>query len=125
MKLVSEALYASPLSLTPQPISSTAFRVPIARPDWEKRQQLVRQASELCENARMSVRSTRGKGLKDSKSDLDAKLVNKEDGRNDVKVVRQFLSIRVLAHADNIYSCVAGRINEKTDGRGRCYFRKG
>ncbi|KAK4701881.1 ribosome recycling factor, partial [Phenoliferia sp. Uapishka_3] len=85
MKAVSQALYDSPLSLTPQAASATSFRVPVPRPDWDKRQQLVRQAQDLCESARVSIRAVRGKGQKEIKSDVDAKLANKEEGRADTK----------------------------------------
>ena len=94
MKAVSQALYDSPLGLTPQAASSTSFRVPIPKPDWDKRQLLVRQAQDLCENARVAVRAVRGKGQKDIKSDVDAKLVNKEEGRGDTKKVVASLCVR-------------------------------
>lgn len=87
MKVVSEAIYASPLSLVPQSLSTTSYRVPISRPDWDKRETLVRQASELCETARVNIRTIRGKGQKDIKADVDAKLIGKEDGRGDAKKV--------------------------------------
>ncbi|KAL8276164.1 hypothetical protein RQP46_011422 [Phenoliferia psychrophenolica] len=85
MKAVSQALYDSPLGLAPQAASATSFRVPVPKPDWDKRQLLVKQAQDMCENARVAVRAVRGKGQKDIKSDVDAKVVNKEEGRGDTK----------------------------------------
>ena len=97
MKVVSQALYDSPLGLAPQAASATSFRVPIPKPDWDKRQQLVRQAQDLCESARVAVRAIRGKGQKDIKADVDAKIVNKEDGRGDTKKVG----------ADSVQKCMS------------------
>lgn len=91
MKFVSAALYASPLSLTPQQTGETTLKVPIARPDWDKRQVLVKQAAELCENARVAIRATRGKGQKDIKLDLDGKVIGKEEARTEGKAVRFLL----------------------------------
>ena len=80
-------MYASSLNLTPQATSATALRVPIPKADWDKRQQFVRQASDLCENARVAVRNARTKGTKDIKSDVDGKIVSKDEGRSDTKKV--------------------------------------
>lgn len=85
---VSKALYASSLSLTPQVLSPTTLKVPIPKPDWEKRQELVRKAGEICENGRVLIRSIRGKGMKDIKTDVDMKVVGKEGSRGEVKKVR-------------------------------------
>jgi ribosome recycling factor len=41
----------------------------------------------VCENARVAVRNTRGKGVKEIKSDVDGKIVSKEEARNDTKKV--------------------------------------
>lgn len=87
LKAVSQALYASSLNLAPQATSATALRVPVPRADWDKRQQLARQASELCESARVAVRSSRTKGQKDLKSDIDAKAFSKDEGRSETKRV--------------------------------------
>lgn len=46
----------------------------------------------MCENARVAVRNTRGKGVKEIKSDVDGKIVSKEEARNDTKKVRSSTS---------------------------------
>lgn len=93
MKPVTQALYDSALSLTPQAASSTSIRVPIPRPDWDKRQQLVRQAQDLCETARVAIRSVRARGQKEIKGDVDSKVATKDDGRNDSKKVRSLVGL--------------------------------
>lgn len=90
MKVVTAALYASSLSITPQQLSSSTLRVPIPRADWDKRQALVKQAAELCELSRVSIRNSRNKGQKDIKADLDAKVIGKEEARSEGKAVSIF-----------------------------------
>ncbi|CEQ39071.1 SPOSA6832_00585 [Sporobolomyces salmonicolor] len=85
VKAVTAALYASPLNLTPQPTSATSIRVPVPRPDWDKRQQLVRDAQALCEKARIAIRQVRTDGQKEIKADVDAKVVGKEEARTETK----------------------------------------
>ncbi|GAA6010897.1 hypothetical protein JCM11491_004590 [Sporobolomyces phaffii] len=80
VKAVTAALYASPLNLTPQPSGATSIRVPVPRPDWDKRQGLVRDAQDLCEKARIAIRQTRNDGQKEIKKDVDAKVVGKSEG---------------------------------------------
>lgn len=82
LKPVSAAIFASPLSLAPQAISATALRVPIPRADWDKRQQLVKQASDLAEQARIGVRLVRTKAQKEIKAELE-----KSDGVHEAKKV--------------------------------------
>ncbi|GAA6053682.1 hypothetical protein JCM3770_001694 [Rhodotorula araucariae] len=85
VKAVTAAIYASPLNLTPQPAGSTSLRVPVPKADWDKRQQLVRDAQALCEKARIAVRQVRTDGQKDIKRDQDAKVVGKEEARTEGK----------------------------------------
>lgn len=105
LKAVSHAIYASPLSLAPQHISATTLRVPIPRPDWDKRQALVKQASELCEHARVAVRAARGKGQKEIKADVDGKAIGKDEGRSEVKKVRSTGVDCLHGEADQSLSC--------------------
>lgn len=63
------------------------MKVPVPRPDWEKRQELARKAGEICESCRVVIRAVRGKGMKDIKSDVDSKIVGKEGSRGEVKKV--------------------------------------
>lgn len=88
VKPVTAALYASPLNLTPQPSGSTTIRVPVPKPDLDKRQQLVRDAQNLCEKARIAVRQVRIDGQKEIKADVDGKVIGKEEGRSEGKKVR-------------------------------------
>ncbi|GAA6035009.1 hypothetical protein JCM8097_002141 [Rhodosporidiobolus ruineniae] len=85
MKPVEAALYASPLNLTPQPSGATTLRVPVPKPDLSKREQLVRDAQNLCEKARIAVRQVRTDGQKEIKKDVDGKVIGKEDGRAEGK----------------------------------------
>ncbi|GAA6012642.1 hypothetical protein JCM10207_009066 [Rhodosporidiobolus poonsookiae] len=85
VKPVTAALYASPLNLTPQASGATSIRVPVPRPDWDKRQQLVRDAQNLCEKARIAVRQVRTDGQKEIKADVDNKVIGKEEGRSEGK----------------------------------------
>ncbi|KAM0746253.1 ribosome recycling factor [Meredithblackwellia eburnea MCA 4105] len=83
LKPVSAALYASPLSLTPQPHphSSLSLRVPVPKPDWDKRHVLVRQAGDACEGARVAVRAVRARGVREIKD----KVGSKDEGRSEGK----------------------------------------
>ncbi|TNY23340.1 ribosome recycling factor-domain-containing protein [Rhodotorula diobovata] len=85
VKPVTAAIYASPLNLTPQPAGATSIRVPVPRPDWDKRQQLVRDAQALCEKARIAVRQVRIDGQKEIKRDQDNKIVGKDEARTEGK----------------------------------------
>lgn len=98
MKPVTAAIYASPLNLTPQPAGATSIRVPVPRPDWDKRQSLVRDAQSLCEKARIAVRQVRIDGQKEIKRDQDAKIVGKDEARTEGKKVRS--TSLILAHYD-------------------------
>ncbi|BGP19025.1 hypothetical protein JCM10213_009265 [Rhodosporidiobolus nylandii] len=85
MEPVTAALYASPLNLTPQSTGATTIRVPVPKPDNDKRQQLVRDAQALCEKARIAVRQVRTDGQKEIKADVDRKVIGKEEGRAEGK----------------------------------------
>ncbi|GAA5901987.1 Rrf1p [Sporobolomyces salmoneus] len=85
VKPVTAAIYASPLNLTPQPSGATSIRVPVPKPDWDKRQGLVRDAQDLCEKARIAIRQTRNDGQKEIKKDVDGKVIGKEEGRQEGK----------------------------------------
>ena len=54
----------------------------------ETRTQLTKKASDLCENARISIRAARHQGQKDLKADQDNKVVGEGDARKDTKKVR-------------------------------------
>lgn len=90
---MTAAIYASPLNLTPQPSGATSIRVPVPKPDWDKRQALVRDAQDLCEKARIAIRQTRNDGQKEIKKDVDNKVIGKEEGRQEGKKVCLSLSI--------------------------------
>ncbi|GAA5885034.1 hypothetical protein JCM6882_007203 [Rhodosporidiobolus microsporus] len=85
VKPVTAALYASPLNLTPQPSGATTIRVPVPKPDLDKRQQLVRDTQNLCEKARIAIRQIRTDGQKEIKADVDKKVIGKEEGRSEGK----------------------------------------
>ncbi|POY76139.1 hypothetical protein BMF94_0862 [Rhodotorula taiwanensis] len=85
IKAVSSAIYASPLNLAPQPSGASSLRVPVPRPDLDKRQQYVRDAQALCEKARNTIRAHRVDGQKDIKKDVDAKVVGTSEARTEGK----------------------------------------
>lgn len=85
MKAVSAAIYASPLNLAPQPSGAATLRVPVPRPDLDKRQQYVRDAQALCEKARNTIRAHRIDGQKDIKRDVDDKVVGTSEARTEGK----------------------------------------
>lgn len=91
LRAVTQAIQTSPLGLNPQHGGNTTVRVPISKPDWDKRQQLVREASHLCENARVSIRAARHQGQKEIKHDVDNKVIGKEEGRSETKKVSALL----------------------------------
>ena len=51
----------------------------------ETRTQLTKKASDLSENARISIRAARHQGQKDLKADQDNKVVGEGDARKDSK----------------------------------------
>lgn len=81
LKAVLASLFASPLSLTPQTLSPTSLLVPVPKPTWEKRKVLVKDASALCESARVRIRGVRGKGGRELKE------FEKEEGKREGKKV--------------------------------------
>ncbi|GAA5970001.1 hypothetical protein JCM3765_007273 [Sporobolomyces pararoseus] len=102
VKPVTAAIYASPLNLTPQPASSTSIRVPVPKPDWDKRQQLVRDAQDLCEKSRIQIRMIRNEGQKEIKKDLDNKIIGKEEGRQESKKLDE-LTKKKTTEVDKIF----------------------
>lgn len=92
------------LSLNPSVVDETTLRVPVprsavqlstakfllspCRPDMQTRTQLTKKASDLAENARISIRAARHQGQKDLKADQDNKVVGEGDARKDTKHVR-------------------------------------
>lgn len=89
--------------------------MPVPRADWDKRQQLVRQASELCESARVAVRSSRTKGQKDLKSDIDAKAFSKEEGRGETKRVSRCSHQSLSSPADSSFLQLDTSTKKRTD----------
>ncbi|KAK4052994.1 hypothetical protein OIO90_004118 [Microbotryomycetes sp. JL221] len=85
LKPVSQAIYTSQHNFAPQPISPTVLKVPVPKPNLETRRQLVKQTSDLCEQARVAVRGVRTKSHKDIKADIDDKLSSKDEGQKDGK----------------------------------------
>ncbi|KAK4048761.1 hypothetical protein OIV83_004527 [Microbotryomycetes sp. JL201] len=85
VKAVSQAIYSSPHNFAPQTVSPTTMRVPVPKPNMDTRKQLVKQASDLSEQARTAIRGTRTRGHKDIKADVDGKLSSKDEGQKDGK----------------------------------------
>lgn len=63
----------------------------LARPDMNLRNELAKQASTLCENARTSIRAARHQGQKDIKKDENAKTVSGEEATREMKKVSSSL----------------------------------
>ncbi|BGO88935.1 hypothetical protein JCM10020v2_000555 [Rhodotorula toruloides] len=85
VKLVSDAIYASPLGLAPLPEGDTKLRVPVPKADDDKRHQLVRDAQTLCEKTRQAIRKVRTDGQKDIKRDTDQKIIGTSEARQEGK----------------------------------------
>lgn len=128
MKAVSAAIYASPLNLAPQPSGAATLRVPVPRPDLDKRQQYIRDAQALCEKARNTIRAHRIDGQKDIKRDVDDKVVGTSEARTEGKKVREvafslsFVGWR-KAHSGWGFAAARRRDQEK-DGRSGQDFRR-
>ena len=94
------------VSLSPSRVDDSTIRVSIAkcaslfpplvplpnvrcfhRPDMNLRNELAKQASTLCENARTSIRAARHQGQKDIKKDENAKTVSGEEATREMKKV--------------------------------------
>ncbi|GAA5871924.1 hypothetical protein JCM8547_003305 [Rhodosporidiobolus lusitaniae] len=102
VKPVTAALYASPLNLTPQSSGSTSIRVPVPKPDNAKRQELVKDAQNLCEKTRIAVRQVRTDGQKEIKADVDRKVIGKEEGRAEGKKLDEATK-KKTAEVDKIF----------------------
>lgn len=88
LKNIERAIYTSGLNLTPQVSSEpNILRVALPQPTAESRQALVKDLTKICENARASIRDARHKALKQVKSDVDAKVVGKNEGDKESKKV--------------------------------------
>lgn len=128
MKAVSAAIYASPLNLAPQPSGGGALRVPVPRPDLDKREQYVRDAQALCEKARNTIRAHRIDGQKDIKRDVDDKVVGTSEARTEGKKVNVagFLRVRWATGAHSGLECAAARRRhqEKDDRSGQDFRRR-
>lgn len=73
------------LNLNPTRVDEMTLRVPVPRPDMQTRTALVKKASDLAENSRVSIRAARHQGQKDLKADQDNKVVGDSDARRDSK----------------------------------------
>ena len=92
----------------------------------QTRTALVKKASDLAENARVSIRAARHQGQKDLKTDQDNKVVGDSDARRDSKQVRNrsvltswckhARELMMVVHAASSHT--ASRRNQEEDGRG-------
>ncbi|SNX81389.1 uncharacterized protein MEPE_00094 [Melanopsichium pennsylvanicum] len=93
VKHIERAIYSANLGLTPQtqasqnPGDENIIRVAIPQPTTESRQAMVKDLTKICENARVSIRDARHKAQKQIKSDIDAKVVGKNEGEKETKKV--------------------------------------
>lgn len=88
LKPIERAIYTSNLNLTPQTSAEdNVLRVAVPQPTTESRQAMVKDLTRICENARVSIRDARHKALKQVKSDVDGKVVGKNEGDKEVKRV--------------------------------------
>lgn len=93
VKHIERAIYSADLGLTPQtqahqnPGDENIIRVAVPQPTTESRQAMVKDLTRICENARVSIRDARHKAQKQIKSDLDRKVVGKNEGDKESKKV--------------------------------------
>ncbi|PWZ02966.1 ribosome recycling factor, partial [Testicularia cyperi] len=89
VKAIEKAIYAADLGLSPQSPTSAedanVLRVAVPKPTSESRQQMVKDLTKICENARVSIRTARHQGMKQIKSDIDNKVVGKSEGDKETK----------------------------------------
>ena len=91
VKHIERAIYAANLGLTPQtqahtnPGDENVLRVAVPQPTTESRQAMVKDLTRICENARVSIRDARHRALKQIKSDIDRKVVGKNEGDKETK----------------------------------------
>lgn len=72
----------------------------------ETRTLLTKKASDLSENARISIRAARHQGQKDLKADQDNKVVGESDARKDSKHVWQSqIATTILTDESSAHSC--------------------
>lgn len=89
VKHIERAIYTSNLNLTPQTQTGedNVLRVAVPQPTTESRQAMVKDLTRICENARVSIRDARHKAQKQIKSDIDRKVVGKNEGEKESKKV--------------------------------------
>jgi len=85
VKELMRAFQSSNLGLSPVQANPTSIRITVPKPDLDKRRELVRQASELAETARIAIRNARHKGQKAIKHDVDEKVVGKDEAKGEGK----------------------------------------
>lgn len=91
VKHIERAIYAADLGLTPQtqahtnPGDENVLRVAVPQPTTESRQAMVKDLTRICEHARVSIRDARHRALKQIKSDIDRKVVGKNEGDKESK----------------------------------------
>lgn len=91
VKAIQHAIYSANLGLTPQSSSNAdetnIIRVAVPKPTAESRQDMFKEITKICENARVSIRTARQQGLKQIKADIDTKVVGKNEGEKESKTV--------------------------------------
>ncbi|GAC96650.1 potential mitochondrial ribosome recycling factor [Pseudozyma hubeiensis SY62] len=89
IKHIERAIYTSNLNLTPQSQTGeeNVLRVAVPQPTTESRQAMVKDLTRICENARVSIRDARHKAQKQIKSDIDRKVVGKNEGDKESKKI--------------------------------------
>lgn len=88
IKHIERAIYTCGLNLTPQSTNEdNVLRVAVPQPTTESRHAMVKDLTRICENARVSIRDARHRALKQVKSDIDAKVVGKNEGDKEGKKV--------------------------------------
>lgn len=98
VKELMRAFQSSNLGLSPVQANPTSIRITVPKPDLDKRRELVRQASELAETARIAIRNARHKGQKAIKHDVDEKVVGKDEAKGEGKKVRHAIARCARGH---------------------------
>ncbi|CEH11909.1 Ribosome recycling factor [Ceraceosorus bombacis] len=103
VKAVERGIYMADLGLTPQQTGEEGvLRIPVPQPNTESRQNLLKQISNICENARTSIRSARHIAQKKIRADEKNKVVGTEIGRNDQKSLDETTK-KFTAEVDTVF----------------------
>lgn len=91
VKAIQQAIYSANLGLSPQASTNAdeanVVRVAVPKPTAETRQNMFKEITKICENARVSIRTARHLAMKQIKADIEQRIVSKTEGDKEGKKV--------------------------------------